>query len=119
MSKLKKIKDKIWSTKVADKKFSEWIRSRDGKCINCGKTTYLTCSHFWNREASSTRYDPLNCDTLCWMPCHIKWEKRKHDEYRTLKLKQLGEEGYAALEKKAKTIMQRSTAIIECMKLLK
>ena len=109
---------KIWSSKKADEVFSKYIRDRDKRCVNCGKTTNLTLSHYWNRYNSATRYDPLNCDTLCWMPCHIRWEKQKQGDYMKFKLKQLGKKGYADLERKARSVVKRGEAIIDCMKLL-
>lgn len=92
--------------------FSQWIRSRDGqKCVRCGKQTNLTCSHFWSRIHSATRYDPDNCDALCWLPCHYTWEHEKQGEYRDFKLKQLGKKRYEALEKRARSVMKREDAI--------
>lgn len=62
---------------------------------------------------SATRYDPENCDTLCWLPCHYEWEHEKHGDYREFKLKQLGEEKYKALEKRARSIVKRQDAITQ------
>lgn len=111
-------RNKVWSTELADKKFSLWIRERDGnKCVNCGRTTSLTNSHYWGRANSATRFDPLNCDTLCWMPCHVKWEKQKQGDYMQFKLKQLGKKKYEELEMRGRSTMNRTDAIIDCMKL--
>lgn len=117
MKRVKRLK--VWSTKKADDEFSKWIRARDKKCISCGRTTNLTCSHFWRRVNSSVRYDPENCDTLCWMPCHITWEKEKQGKYMAFKLKQLGQEKYSFLMLKAHKIVKRDEAILELMKWLK
>ena len=85
---------KIWSTDKADTMFSIYIRNRDGRCMRCGKTadrTQLSCSHFWPRQHSATRYDPENCVALCWVPCHkYNWEKEKQGEYRDFMLVWLG-----------------------------
>ena len=110
---------KIWTTKKADMEFSKWIRKRDGKCMRCGTINNLTCSHFWVRQHSSTRYDPDNCVAVCWMPCHkFHWEKEKHGDYRNFMIKRLGESGYKKLEVKARSTYPRSDAIRDCMKLL-
>ena len=112
---------KIWSTALADKKFSEWIRKRDGKCVLCKRTepqVKLTCSHYWGRFASSTRYDPKNCDSLCF-GCHFRVENAKQGEYREWKIKHLGLAGYKALEKRyyqEKTT--RRDSILKVMELL-
>jgi hypothetical protein len=108
-------KDTTWSTTKADKLFSAQIRARDGKCVRCGKTDHLQCSHFWPRAISATRYDPANCDTLCY-GCHYGdryhgWEYAKQGEYRTFKINQLGELQYKSLEDRANVSMKRQTAI--------
>lgn len=114
--KRKRIKRKETSVTKADKQFSLFIRKREGKCVRCSKSERLQCSHFWPRGWSATRYDPENCDALCWA-CHYGnaqgWERAKQGEYRDFKLSQLGEEGYLALEKRAKEYKPRKQAIAE------
>lgn len=115
----KQSKQKVWTTERADAEFSKWIRNRDKVCMRCGTTKNLTCSHFWVRQHSATRYDPDNCVAVCWMPCHkYHWEKEKHGDYRDFMLKRLGEEKYKELEKRARSIYPRYNAIVDCMKLL-
>lgn len=109
---------KLWTSKKADTEFSQYIRERDKfcyfKCANPAKQN----SHFWGRANSSTRYDPENCDGVCG-GCHMRHEGNKQGLYRDLKIKQLGMDGYMALEKRARSIVKRRDAIVECMKLLK
>lgn len=115
----KALKKKPWTSKKADQEFSKFIRERDKRCVNCGRTTNLTCSHFWNRNISSLRYDPRNCDTLCWLPCHATWEKQKQGKYMEMKQKQLGQKVYDELRKLAfQSRMNRREAILGLMKLL-
>jgi hypothetical protein len=93
--------------KPADVLFSLKIRERDGwKCVRCGgqyepPTNALQCSHFWGRANKKTRFDPRNCDALCY-GCHSLWEGNKQGEYRDFKLKQLGKKEYDDLEKCAR-----------------
>lgn len=112
---------KKWSSKKADTLFSRYIRSRDGKCVRCGRIENLQCSHFWPRAISSTRYDPDNCDTLCYA-CHYGnakgWEHSKQGEYRSFKLNQLGKYRYQQLEERAGLLVKRENAIIQCIELL-
>ena len=117
--KKKSLKRKPTSVKKADTLFSKYIRERDGKCVRCGKTEYLQCSHFWPRAISATRFDPENCDTLCY-GCHYGdryhgWEYSKQGEYRTFKINQLGEERYKALEERANMFKPQKEAIAEFM----
>ena len=108
---------KLWSSKKTDLAFSHWVRDRDnGRCYFCGKQGSQN-SHFWGRGHSSTRYDPLNCDYACG-GCHMRHEGNKQGLYRDLKIKQLGEDGYNALMRKAMSTMKRSNAIRDCMTLL-
>lgn len=60
---------------TADKAFSLYIRTRDNwTCQRCGKqytppTNALHCSHFMGRGKEGTRFEPMNCDALCY-GCH-------------------------------------------------
>lgn len=95
----------------ADVMFSKLIRARDGwKCMFCGTqyeppTSGLQCSHFWGRGNKATRFDPENCDALCY-GCHARNEGNKQGFYRDFKIKQLGLKGYNALEKRARMIVK-------------
>ena len=113
-------KKKIWSTTVADDKFSLWIRQRDKRCLRCGGTEFLTCSHFWGRTKSALRFMPDNCITLCYWKCHIDhnrgWEHAKQGEYRDFMIKRLGKKRYDELEKLYyQSKMTRQEAIKELM----
>lgn len=108
---------KVWSTDKADTVFSKWVRARDGRCLRCATTEGLTCSHFWLRKHSSTRFDPDNCIALCGT-CHADWEHRKNNEYKAFMIRWLGQERYDALETRARTFMQRTDAIIQLMTFL-
>lgn len=107
----------IWTTKHADRKFSNFVRERDGKCLRCFKTEALECSHYWERGKKGTRFDPKNCIALChW--CHTRWDKKQNQEYREFMLKRLGQEEYAALEIRARTSKQMWNAVYEAMQWL-
>jgi hypothetical protein len=111
------------SLKKADTLFSRFIRDRDGKCVRCGKTEYLQNSHFWPRAISNVRFDPENCDALCY-GCHYGdryhgWEYAKQGEYRDFKISQLGEERYQALALRATITVKRQDAINQCLDQLK
>jgi hypothetical protein len=114
----KRKKPLLWTLKKADIEFSKFIIQRDKVCKRCGRANHLTCSHFWARQHKGTRFDPENCDAVCWMPCHkYYWEKEKQGEYRDFKMKQLGAVKYKALEKRARTTYPQCNAIQDCMKL--
>lgn len=121
MSPSKPKKKTIWTTAKADKIFSRWIRERDPYCFfmrkGCNNKSSQN-SHFWGRGNSATRYDPQNCDGICG-GCHMRHESNKQGLYRDFKIRDLGKEGYDLLEKRARSIVKRSDAILECMELLK
>jgi hypothetical protein len=106
----------IWTSAKADQEFSRFIRARDTRCFFCPNPT-TQCSHFWGRGNSATRYDPDNCDGICG-GCHMRHEGNKQGLYREKKLAQLGESRYKVLEIRARSILKRSDAIIQCMILL-
>lgn len=89
---------------AADKKFSEYIRQRDGRCVACGRLgtgekgiVGLDNSHYFSRRNESTRFDPRNCDALC-RRCHQRWGGDYRDEYKAFKIKQLGFKEYQLLD---------------------
>lgn len=47
------------------------VRKRDGLCVTCGdaRPDQLTCSHFYKRVWTNTRFDLRNCNTQC-APCN-------------------------------------------------
>lgn len=67
----KKVPGKV-SVKELDTIFSLVIRTRDGKCLKCGKETSLQCSHVITRSSRGFRWDETNAITLC-VGCHIYW----------------------------------------------
>lgn len=98
-----------WQSKTTirptDRKFSIWVRTRDGRCVfNVKCTSYvgvkgLHCCHFWSRRHESVRFDPENADAGCpachdWIDSTAEGEKW-HD---TWKLNQLGQRAYDLLE---------------------
>lgn len=84
---------------VLDAEFSRWIRRRDMKCLRCGAVEYLQCSHYHTRAARSTRFDPINCITLC-LGCHRWLENRKTVEYRDFMHHLFGREAVLDLERR-------------------
>ena len=109
-------KQKVWKTTTADGYFSDFVITRDGRCLypGCIEKKRLDCSHFWPRGMKRTRFDPLNCIALC-RDHHTVWEKRKNFEYKEFMLRLLGKEKYDALEKRARTMMKIRDAVIHWM----
>jgi hypothetical protein len=82
----------------SDTVYSKYIRKKaDYICARC-KSQHIggqQASHFWGRSAESVRFDDENVDCLCG-GCH-QYLGANPEEFRTWKLKQLGEERYKAL----------------------
>jgi hypothetical protein len=55
--------------KFADDMFSLFIRKRDERCVTCGSTDRLQCSHVERRVRKSTRYHEMNAFAQC-ARCH-------------------------------------------------
>lgn len=124
---------KFWNLKKADKEFSLFIRSRDGKCLHpkghegC---SLLQNSHFIGRANKNVRFDPENCDSICWFHHYkskdlgFEYQKQtieKHGfdgQYTLWKKAQLGPEKYSALIERSKGNVKQKHSIINCMKLL-
>lgn len=96
----------------ADVLFSKYIRTRDNwTCQRCGKkyperSQGLHCSHFFGRSRESTRFDPENCDALCF-GCHRYFGSDDMDAYREFKVKQLGKKKYEHLTIRSRTYCKK------------
>lgn len=113
----------------ADKIFSQYVRLRDMRCMRCYSPVELNDkglpvshqnSHYFSRGRENTRFEPLNCDTLC-MACHMRWGGDDKEGYRNFKIRQLGEEGFKRLDVQAHTLTRkdRKMALLKAKELLK
>lgn len=119
MKKFREVKgedENVLQVDEADRQFSLQIRKRDGQCVNCGSMFFLQCSHYFGRGIYATRYDPLNCITLCQI-CHDQWEHEKDGVYKDFMIMWLGEGGFLALEIRSREKVSPYCAIAEFMKM--
>ena len=77
---------------TTDKIFSEYVRERDDwTCQKCSKeftqgvdSRRLHCAHIWFGRANiSTRWEPLNCISLC-VGCHLKNDQSPAEAWELL-----------------------------------
>jgi len=67
--------------KRLDVEFNAYIRERDGKCILCGSTKKLQCSHFYGKQARpATRWNVTNAYAMC-ASCHFKHHHGTEADY--------------------------------------
>lgn len=81
--------------RTLDKVVSDYIRTRDGRCVVCGTTENLTNGHLFSRVAYSTRWEELNCHAQCY-GCNLRHE---HDfyPYQNYFVKRYGQKAYEDL----------------------
>jgi len=88
-------------TARADARFGEYIRKRDRRCVICGGTDNLQCSHFYGKKAHSvTRYDEKNAHAMC-ASCHFKHHQSDPEMYRDWMQEHYGDEFMEQLRLKA------------------
>ncbi len=64
------------ATKAADAAFRGFIRSRDPRCVACGRDAEgVQCAHIVTRGARYVRWDATNAVGLC-ARCHYAYTKR-------------------------------------------
>jgi hypothetical protein len=67
------------------------VRARDGRCVTCGTTENLECSHYFKRRFLATRWDLRNCNAQC------STENQEHNvnpfRYRAYMVERIGEDG--------------------------
>lgn len=130
MAKLKK--SWLWTQKQADKKTSEAIIKRDGKCMfpGCTKTENLQCSHYIGRATNNTRYYFDNLIALCYWHHYgsktlgYEYQKQRKEkegwdgQYTLFMKKWLGKKRWEALMERSRKSVKGSSAIIELMTLI-
>jgi hypothetical protein len=104
--------------KESDSKFSKFIINRDKKCLHCGSTQMLTCSHFHGRANYATRFEPLNCVTFCIL-CHEIFESKKSGAYMDWMIDWLGEDQFFVLDHLSKMDISKADSLILAHNLLK
>lgn len=96
---------------VADSLFSKWIRRRDKwQCQRCLRQyeendQRLQNSHFYGRSHENTRFEPDNCDALCY-GCHQYFTSNPGD-YAAWKLNKIGQKRFDSLTIQANTYKKK------------
>lgn len=86
----------------ADRLFSQYIRARDGVCVECGSTDNLQCAHILSRRFNNTRTDENNAVTLCAR--HHMFFTGEPVEWGLWVVERMGREAYDELFQKAHAI---------------
>jgi len=92
-----------------DKWFSDAVRLRDGRCLECGKTETLECAHIHGRRKKSVRWSMDNAVTLCHYH-HRHFTEQPIEFYHWLN-DVLGEGHMALLHEKANQVMKTTAAL--------
>lgn len=54
-----------WLIWQLDIQTSRIVRQRDRRCVTCGSTKSLQCSHFYSRRYLVIRFNLQNCNAMC------------------------------------------------------
>jgi Bacteriophage Lambda NinG protein len=54
-----------WLVAELDRLTSLIVRRRDRRCVTCGETKGLQCSHFYSRRHLAVRFDLRNTNAMC------------------------------------------------------
>lgn len=89
------------------------VRARDGKCVICGSTQRLQCSHLIKRGRLATRFDLDNCSCNC---ASCNWRHNSYPEYYTeWFLEHKGNELYSKLIEQSQQLWKPSNAELESL----
>ena len=86
-----------------DKLFREIIHLRDRVCQKTGRNENLQVCHFYTRSNLRVRWDLMNA-CLLTPSAHIWWAHKNPQQFREFWIKRLGQEGFDALELKARYV---------------
>ncbi len=96
----------------ADEMFSLYIRARDKKCVLCGSTNHLQCSHVFRRVRWMTRWTPQNAYALC-SRCHTFHHRQDEHPFRNYVYKRIGQEEMDRLYYLSRQVAHWSADIIK------
>jgi hypothetical protein len=54
-----------WLIAELDRLTSIIVRRRDRRCVTCGSSRSLQCSHFYSRRYLAIRFNLINCNAMC------------------------------------------------------
>lgn len=91
-----KVKDEL------DRVFSLFIRARDKKCVQCGKTYNLTNGHLISRRKLETRWCEMNCNCQC-TGCNLSHEYNR-EPYTIWFIDKYGSDEYKKLYEKSRNL---------------
>jgi len=105
--KRKKKDSRAVAQKAADDAFSLYIRARDKRCVTCGSTDGLQCSHVERRGRHSTRYREENAFAQC-KRCHMFHHNQSETPLRDYQLQKIGALGVQLLYSVSRTTLKRT-----------
>ena len=100
LSTRKGLKDEL------DRVTSLLVRARDQRCVTCGTTEDLTCSHYFKRSFLATRWNLTNCNAQC--AAHNELHNRVPWPYREYMVRLIGKEGLDELFKLRNSVWRPS-----------
>ena len=102
------------AVKYADQWFSRFIVLRDKRCVICGSTMNLQCSHVFRRHSYTTRWDSQNAYAQC-KSCHFR--HHNHSEYPLQKyaVTRIGQDAMDDLWLRSKKVSNFSADFIKAL----
>jgi hypothetical protein len=89
--------------KAADKAFADYIKARDKRCVTCGSTDRLQCSHVFRRWHHATAWDESNAYAQC-SACHTFHHRQSEAIFLDWARAKLGNKKYDDLKARWQTI---------------
>ena len=99
--------DRARAEKAADDAFSLYIRTRDKRCVTCGSTDRLQCSHVERRSRHATRYQESNAWAQC-ARCHTYHHTQSETPLRDYVLSKIGQTGMQMIYSLSRTTCKRT-----------
>lgn len=99
-----------------DKRVSQIIIEREGRCVICGSTTSLGAGHIFSRRAYNTRWDLTkegNVHVQCW-PCNFRHTYDSYPYFMWYRQK-FGQQAFSNLYERFRTPTKLTTKQLEMM----
>ena len=89
--------------------FSLYIRKRDKRCVTCGSTDRLQCSHVERSVRQATRFMEGNAFAQC-ARCHVFHHNQSETPLRDYQLQKIGPTGVQMMYSLSRTICKRTAS---------
>ena len=102
------------AVKYTDTWFAQFIKLRDRRCVTCGSTEGLQCSHVFRRHSYATRWDSQNAAAQC-KKCHFLHHTQSEYPLQNYMKRRIGQDAMDEMWFRSKQVSHFSADTIKAL----